>query len=136
MTLTINAVTNIGNRAVLTVVSRVYERGKSLPFESTYVPADSYGNRYLYPGMVIAMNSDQTKYVPSAAAASYGAYSAHTYAVGILDTLFDFTFEEQIVAPVIRGTAVEEYCYIYGGALGTIADAVKTATGMKLMAWG
>jgi hypothetical protein len=135
MALTINAVTEIGNRAVLQVLSRLWDVGPSLPFDRTYVPANSYGERFLYPGMIVGRNCDQSKYVPySTGGASYGAYSS--YAVGIIYILYDFTYEEQIVAPATRAAAIEAHCYVYGsGTLGSIPDAVKTATGMKLIQW-
>jgi hypothetical protein len=79
------------------------------------------------------MNGDESMYVPYNAASSYGAYSA--YARGILYALYDFTFESQIVAPATRAAAVEQYCWIYGGTLGDISDAVKEAVGMKLIQW-
>ena len=133
MGLTMNAVTSIRNRAVLTVVSHVWDVGKSLPFDRVYVPADSYGNRYLYPGLIVGMNDDESMYVPYNAASSYGAYSA--YAVGLLYHLYDFTFEAQIVAPATRAAAVEQYCWIFGSTMGSIPDAVKSAVGMKLIQW-
>lgn len=133
MGLTMNAVTSIGNRAVLDVLSRLWDVGRSLPFDRSYVPADSYGNRFLYPGLIVGMNDDESLYVPYNVASSYGAYSS--YARGILYTLYDFTFEAQIVAPATRAAAVEQYCWIFGSAMGTITDAVKEAVGMKLIQW-
>jgi len=134
MALTMNAVTEIGNRAVLQVLSRLWDVGASLPFDRTYVPENSYGERFLYPGMIVGKNDDQSKYVPYGTGASYGAYSA--YACGVIYTMYDFTYEEQIVAPATRAAAIESLCYVYGsGTLGSIPDAVKDATGMKLIQW-
>ena len=137
MTLTINAQHSYSQRAILRVVRKVWDRGKSLPFDQTYTPADTYGNRYLYPGMVVAKNSDETMYVPWSSTSSYGSYS--TYACGIIDDLFDCTFESQIVSPATRCVALAAHCYVYGTAMGTIPDAVKQATGhnfeMRLVQW-
>lgn len=127
MTVTMAVQKIFNQRAVLRVVSKVYNRGKSLFFDQTYVAANTYGERILYPGMLVAFSSDKTQYVPWSAASSYGTYSS--YFAGILDDLFDFTFESQVVAPATRAVAIEEHCYVYGGAVGTVPAAIKQATG-------
>lgn len=137
MAITLSAVQDFKHRAVLRVVSRVVARGKSLPFDRSYVAADTYGNRLLQPGMIVGYNDDKTLYVPWNAASSYGTYSS--YAAGILDDMFDFSFEPQIVAPAVNAIAIKAHCYVYGSTLGTIPDAVVQATGnnfeMRLIQW-
>jgi hypothetical protein len=121
--LTMDAITTIANRAVVTAMSKVREVGKSLPFDSTYLTADSYGHKLLYPGLLVSFNSDKTKYIPYNENGSYGTYS--TYLEGIIHSLMDFTYQTQIVAPATQGIAIEENCYVYGSAVGTIPLAAK-----------
>lgn len=134
MAITINAVRTYKNRAVLNVIKELWDIGKSLPFDSTYLVADSYGNKFLYPGMVVAYkDTNEDEYVPYNASASYGTSSDAP--VGIAYTMYDCTFEKQVIAPASRAAVVEANCYVFGGAVGTIASAVKTAAGMKLFQW-
>lgn len=134
MTVTINATRTYKNRAVLNVIKELWDVGKSLFFDSTYLVADSYGNKWIYPGMVVAYkDTNEDEYVPYNASSSYGASS--NLPVGVLYTMYDCTFEKQVVAPATRAAVVEANCYIFGGAVGTITSAVKTAAGMKLFQW-
>ena len=136
MALTVNAVTSFQNRAVLNVVNHVWDVGKSLPFQASYLVADSYGSKYLYPGMIVSEDETNGWYVPANVASSYGAYSGFTYACGVIYTEYDCTFENQIVAPATRAAVIEANCYIHGVDVGTaIPDAVKSAIGMKLIQW-
>ncbi len=135
MTLTMNAVQSFGNRAVLSVLSHLWDVGKSLPIAQSYFSPDSYGNRYIYPGLIVCEDPSTYMYVPANESGSYGAYSFYTYASGILYTMYDTTFETQIVAPATRASAVEKFCYVLGGTLGVVPDDVKSAQGMKLIQW-
>ena len=127
--LTISAVQEYANRAVLTVLSRIWDVGISLPFDSTYLTADSYGNKFMFPGMLVAFNSEKTKYVPWNSAGSYGTYSA--YLEGILYVPYDASFQEQVVAPATRCAAVVDNCYVYGGTMGDIPMAARTAQSIQ-----
>ena len=127
--LTINAVQTFQNRAVLNVVSKVWDVGASLPFDSSYLSADTYGNVFLYPGLLVAFNADKTKYVPWNASSSYGAYSA--YLEGIIYTFYDFTGQEQVVAPATRCAVVVENAEVYGSAVGTVPMAARTAASIQ-----
>jgi len=98
---------------------------KSRVFDSSYIAADTYQNKYLYPGMILAKDSSTNKYVPYNAAASYGTGS--NTAVGVLVDFWDMTYGDKIVAPVWHAAVREDYCFVYGGALGTVPAAVKTA---------
>lgn len=134
MAITINAVRTYKNRAVLNVIKELWDIGKSLPFDSTYLTADSYGNKFLWPGMVVAYkDSSVDEYVPYNSGASYGTSS--NAPVGLIYTMYDCTFEKQVVAPASRAAVVEANCYVFGGTLGTIASGIKTADGMKLIQW-
>jgi len=126
---TFNVVQTFQNRAVLDVLSRLWDVGISLAFDSTYLTADSYGNKWLYPGMLVAFNSEKTKYVPWNSSSSYGSYSA--YLEGILYVLQDFSFQEQIVAPATRCAAIVDHCYVYGGTMGDIPMAARTAQSIQ-----
>jgi len=138
MALSVDAVTSMGDRTVETVVKRVWDRGVSLPFDRTKLTVDDFGNYFLRPGMIVGKNDDQSMYVPWSAASSYGAYSA--YYEGIITELWDCTFESQIVAPATRANAIEERCFVWGGTVGDIPDAIKQATGhnfkARLVEWG
>lgn len=127
--LTINAVQTFQNRAILTVVSKVWDIGRSLPFDSTYLPEDSYGNIYLYPGMLVAFNADQTKYVPWNEAGSYGVYSA--YLEGLVHLFYTHTHQEQIIAPATRAAAIVDNCQVYGGTLGEVPMAARNAQSIQ-----
>jgi len=124
MPLTFDAISTIEQKAVHRVVSHIWDVNRSLPFDSSYLTADSYGNKYLYPGMLVSFNEDKDMYVPFSAAGSYGSYSS--YLEGILYFLYDFTYQDQIVAPASRCAAVEHYCYVYGGTMGDIPEEAKS----------
>lgn len=126
MTLQISAVQTFKNRAVLDVIAHLWDIGASLPFDRSYISANTYGDRFQYPGMLVSFNADKTKYVPWSAAASYGTYSS--YLEGILYTLYEHTFQEQVVAPATRAAVVVANCYVYGGTLGDIPMTARSAT--------
>lgn len=93
--------------------------------DSSYFATDSAGQKYAYPGMIVAKDTDTGKYVPYSGTASYGTGS--DTAVGVLDTFEDVTLEDVAIAPIFHGSIVERYCHAYGGDLGTVAAGVKTA---------
>jgi len=134
MAITVSAVQTFGHRAILSVIKEVWDVGASLPFDSSYLVADSYGNKFLYPGMILAWkDANADEYVPYNAAGSYGSYS--TYPCGVLYTFHDCTFQKQIVAPATRAAVIEAYCYVFGGSLGVISDTVKEHYDMRLIQW-
>jgi hypothetical protein len=92
---------------------------------ATYIATDTYQNRFVYPGMIVALDSDSGKYVPYNASASYGTGS--DTAIGVLHEFYDMTYDDRIVEPVWHGILIEDHCYIYVGAVGTVTSAVKTA---------
>lgn len=98
---------------------------KSRLFDSSYIVANSYGEKFMYAGMIVAVDTDTEKYVPWNAGGSYGTGSAT--AAGVLPELWDCTYGDQGIAPAWHCKVREQYCYVYGGALGTIPAAVKTA---------
>jgi len=93
--------------------------------DRSYIAADTYQNRYVYPGMIVALDSSTSKYVPYSAGASYGTGS--DTAIGVLVNFHDLTAGEKLIAPVWHAIVLEDYCFVYGGALGTVPAAVKTA---------
>jgi hypothetical protein len=135
MAITQNAVRSFGNRAVLSVLSHLWDVGKSLPMPQSYFAPDSYGNRFIYPGLIVCEDPVNEVYVPANESGSYGVYSYFTYAAGVLYTLYDTSFETQIVAPATRAAVVEQFCYVLGGTLGTVSADIKSAQGMKLIQW-
>lgn len=94
-------------------------------FDASYIAANSYQEKWVYAGVVVAEDTDSGKFVPYSVGASYGTGSDTP--VGVLHETWDMTYDEYMVAPVWHGVFVESHCYIYGGALGTISAAVKTA---------
>jgi hypothetical protein len=129
MALTISAVQTFKNRAVLDVLSRMWDVGASLPFDRSYIESTTYGDRFQYPGMLVAFNADKSKYVPWNASGSYGTYSS--YLEGILYALYDHTFQEQVVAPATRAAAIVANCYVYGGTIGDIPMTARSATSIS-----
>lgn len=93
-------------------------------FDRSYVTVNTYDERYVYAGMILALDSGSNKYVPYSAAASYGTGS--DTAVGMLHEDYDMTYDEYMIEPVWHGTLLESVCYVYGGAMGTVPAAVKT----------
>ena len=113
------------HRAVLQVSAdgKIDERLGGKYFKHDVLPLDAYGNRYLYPGMILALSGSY--YVPYNAGAAYGTGS--DTAIGILNEFWDMTLYAKIVSPVTEGTFIEDYCYVEGGDLGTVPAGVKTA---------
>ncbi len=102
-----------------------FSKGADRIFDSTYLTENAYGEKYIYPGLVIAVCTGTSKFVPYSAGASYGLGS--DTAVGVTHILYNMTYGDKIVSGIWHGTLREDYCYVYGGALGTIAAGIKTA---------
>ena len=103
----------------------LFDRTNSNWLEDSYFVADSRtAQKYVRPGLIVAVDTDTNKYVPYNVSASYGTGS--DTAVGILDTFEILTLGEVAVAPLYHGKVIEAHCYIFGGALGTITAAVKS----------
>ncbi len=119
-----DAIVTKTHRAVLTVIaSAVKERKEGKFFNTNYIAADANGNKELFPGMIVAEVGSY--YVPYNASSAYGATSY--VPVGILNEYWDMTLYPKMVSPVTEGTFIEDYCYVYGSAVGTIPAAVKSA---------
>ena len=99
----------------------------SRPFYASYIAYNAYQERYIYPGMIVAVSyiSGCYYYVPYSAAGSYGAGSAAAY--GVLWHVHDLTYGDKMIAPTWHAIAIESKCFISGGALGVVPAAVKTA---------
>ncbi len=91
--------------------------------DSSYFATDASGNKYAYPGLVLAKDTATNKYVPYSSTTSYGTGS--NTAVGVLDRVMDVSLGDEAIAPIYHGALVEAYCFVYGGALGTISGTVK-----------
>jgi hypothetical protein len=102
-----------------------YSPGKSRLFDRTYLVDDSNNERWVYEGLVVAVDSTSSKYVPYSSTASYGTGS--DTAVGVLVERYNLTLGDKAVAPAWHANMVEDYCYIFGAALGSIPAAVKTS---------
>jgi hypothetical protein len=94
-------------------------------FDSSYLATNAYQEKYAYAGMIVALDSATSKYVPYSVAASYGTGS--DTAIGLLVEPEDMTWGDKAIAPAWHFIAVEQYCFVYGSAIGTIPAAVKTA---------
>jgi len=114
------------HRAILTVMASVpKERKEGKYFDSSLIEADADGKKYLYPGMILAAETDNnTYYVPFSTGASYGTDS--DTAVGILNEFVDVSLIPQIISPVTEGTFIEGYCFELGGTFGTVGSGIKT----------
>lgn len=102
-----------------------YSKLESLTFDSSYIAADVYSDKFIYPGLVVAKDFTRNVYVPYASNAAYGAYSDQPY--GVTHVLYDLSYGDQVIAPIWHGAVRENYCYVYGVAMGTISAAIKTA---------
>lgn len=116
------------HRHIYNVVRDLHlSQDSSKPFYSSYIALNAYQERLLYPGMIVAESyiSGCYYYVPYSAAASYGTGS--DTAIGLLWHFHDITYGDKMIAPTWHAIAREELCFVYGGALGTVPAAVKTA---------
>ena len=107
------------------ITREVYARLLSNEFDATYWPEAANGQKYVYPGLVLAqVQADQAyKYVPYDSSASYGTGS--DTAVGVLNEFIDVTLGDQAVSPLYHGTLIEQYCYVGAGKTAVTAT-VKT----------
>lgn len=105
--------------------------GPSRMLEDAYFIADTYGNIRVKPGLIMALNSTSNKYVPWNTSAAYGPGS--DTAASLLDVFVDLTYGEEPVSGVTQAHAIEAHCYVWGGDMGTVPAAVKTA--LKLIEW-
>lgn len=111
----------------------LYDYRGSYWFEETYFPIDAQGNRYINPGLVMAVAvtatdvtyGDTVRAVPYNAAASYGTGS--NIPVGLLDIRLNATLQAEGVAALYHGQVRTRNCYVLGGVKGVIPTAVKTA---------
>ena len=102
-------------------------------FDESYIAADTNGNKYVDPGMIIAwaaVADDATygatyKFVPYESGGSYGVNSDVAY--GILDVRLNATLDGEAVSALYHGQLQERNIYVYGGTVGTVPAAVKTA---------
>lgn len=101
-----------------------YDRLQSNWFDSSYLGADDYGQKLLYPGLIVAVDAATYKYVPYNSAASYGTGS--DTAVGVWDTFADVTMGDTDGSPLYHGKLIEAYCYVLGETVGTISSTVKS----------
>jgi hypothetical protein len=94
--------------------------------DSSYIAADgTTALKYVYPGLVVAVDSTTGKYVPYSSGASYGTGS--DTAVGVMDEFLDVTQGDEAITPIWHGKLIEVYCYVYGMAAGTISAGIKTS---------
>jgi len=124
----------VGHRAVLEVLGDPshWMTGESRVLQVvSSVPLDDDAQRFMYPGMIIAENSDGTYYVPFNASAAYGTGS--DTAVGVLREFWNCTLGDPIIEPIIHGKVIEAHCFALGGAVGTVSAGVKT--NLTLVEW-
>jgi hypothetical protein len=100
-------------------------------FDRSYLAIDADYMYVLDEGVVVAVDSTTSKYVPYSAGASYGTGS--DTAVGITTMHYDMTYGAKFIAPAIQAVLLEDYCQIYGSGRGSISAAVKTA--LPLLMW-
>lgn len=102
-----------------------YSKLESLTFDSSYIVADAYSDKFIYPGLVVSKDYTRNVYVPYNASASYGAYSDQP--IGVTHVMYDLSYGDQVISPIWHGAVRTNYCYVYGTAMGTISAAIKTA---------
>lgn len=120
-------ITSTNRKAILQAKSgHHHDRLISNWLDATYIAADSTGQKYVYPNLVVARDSSTNKYVPyNAVAGTYG--TGCDTPVGVMDEFIDETLGEVSVTPIWHGKLIEAHCYLYGSAYGSIPGAVKTA---------
>jgi hypothetical protein len=100
-----------------------FSKTESRMFDRTYV-AEEVNTRWIYPGMILAVNNDGN-FVPYNAAGAYDLGSNEP--AGVNHLLYDITYGNQIVSGIWHGKVVQDLCFVYGGTLGSISAAIKTA---------
>src|SRR3990167_6217946 len=101
-----------------------HERLISNWLDSSYIAEDSTGQKYVYPGLIVAQDTTTKKFVPYSAGASYGTGSDTP--VGVMDEFLDVTLGDEAITPVWHGGVIEAHCYLYGSAMGSGLSGVKT----------
>lgn len=114
--------------AILGVGDNLISRRNSNWLEATYFTAGDNGQKYVWPGLIVAKNTSTYKWVPFSAAASYGPGSDGTNSVvGVMDEFVDVTWGDVAIAPIFHGKVIARHCYIFGSDLDSVSAAVKTA---------
>ena len=114
--------------AILAVGDNFVSRRASNFLDSSYFVAGDNGQKEVYPGLIVAQNTDTKKWVPYSATASYGAGSDGTSSVlGVMDTFNDVTWGDQTIAPIYHGKVIKRHCYVFGQDLDSVSAAVKSA---------
>jgi hypothetical protein len=117
-------------RSILAVkaVGGLFDRRLSNWLDASKFVVGENGQKEIYPGMVVAQNTSTYKWVPFSEAGSYGPGSdGENSKVGIMDTFEDVSWGDAAIAPLYHGKVIERHCYVFGGELGDIPAAVKTA---------
>lgn len=107
----------------------------SATMNSDAVAADTYGNKVVYPGTILAriLAAERPTYrqvMVRVSTPTYGPGSDE--AVGILRDTVDLTLGNKLVSFVTHGRVREGLCKD-AGTVGTVAAAVKTA--LSLVEW-
>ena len=111
----------------------LYDYRGSNFFDESYFPEDSVGNKYVDPGLIVALAAvadDATygatyRFVPYTSGGTYGVESDTPY--GVLDIRLNATLQGEAIAVLYHGQLQERNCYVLGGTVGDVPDAVKTA---------
>ncbi len=109
--------------------TEIEEYGQDIVLTDVGVVADSYGQKVVYPGTVIARitGSNLSTYqqgVVKVAAPTYGPGS--DVAFGLLRSLADLTYGSKLVH-LVRGGVAREALVTDQGTVGTVQAATKTA---------
>lgn len=114
--------------AILGVGDSLVSRRASSWLDSSYFVAGANGQKEVFPGLIVAKNTESYKWVPYNVSASYGPGSDGTNSVvGVMDTFEDVSWGDQAIAPVFHGKVIERHCYVFGQELDSVTAAVKTA---------
>lgn len=122
-----------GVPGVIHMPRSLYDYRGSAFFDETYWPEDAYGNKYIDPGLIVALAAvadDVTygptyKFVPYESGGTYGVESDVPY--GILDIRLNATLQGEAIAVLYHGQVQERNCYVLGGTKGSISNTIKTA---------
>lgn len=113
-------------RQLARLASKMFEKAYAqLTFPATSV------NKYTLPGLIVALNSATSKYVPWVTDARHGAGS--DTAVGVLNEYLVLTEYDRMCSPLYKGELTQANCYTEDGDEGVIAAGIKTS--LTMIAW-
>ena len=120
-------------------VEEILTNGHFLTYDSRMFDATAHvglnvnNERLIYPGMIVAISSVTTNYVPYSAAAAYGAGS--DLPIGILRDFHNCTLGDKAIEPIVHARVPAARCFIYGQAAGAYNIPAVVRTALNMIVW-